>query len=293
MKQLWILLVVIILIANVYCHDENQWLKLNENSEEYQKLGEHFHINSVEKPMFGGRIVGGMKAEISDHSHHVLLILTDKNGNDSYCGGAIINVNWIVSAAHCTLNQMSITVIAGMNDVNKMQNAWIFRNISRKNFVSHKDFDGQSFLHDISLIHLQIPLPLSNSISVISLPSPALDKESMVDKKVTLAGFGRFSDSDPFLSTYLKSETFKVTDLSECKKVFFKNSVTDSQLCVKAELTSSPCMGDSGGGLILNENKPILVGVVSFGATVCQAGYPVVFTKVSSYLNWIARITKI
>lgn len=52
-------------------------------------------------------------------------------------------------------------------------------------------------------------------------------------------------------------------------------------------------MGDSGGGLVLYENKPILIGIVSFGASVCEAGFPVVFTKVSSYLNWIVEITKI
>ena len=243
--------------------------------------------------MFGGRIIGGKKAEIADHSHHVLLILTDTKGNDSYCGGSIIHNNWILSAAHCTINQMSITVIAGMNDVNKMQEAWIFRNISTRNFVSHKDYNGQTFSNDISLIRLQIPITLSKKISIISLPSPDLDKISMVNKKMTLVGFGRYADADPFLSTYLKSEAFVITDLNNCRTVFYKNSITDKQLCVKAELTSSPCMGDSGGGLILNENKPILIGVVSYGASVCQAGFPVVFTKVSSYLNWIIEISKI
>ncbi|CAO1363876.1 unnamed protein product [Diamesa serratosioi] len=293
MKHSWIVLVVIVLIGDVYSQDENQWMKLTKNSEEYQGIGEHFHLNSVDSPIFGGRMVGGMKADISDHPHHVLLILTDSIGNNSYCGGAIINANWILSAAHCTFNQKFITVVAGMSDASKLYDVWIFRNISTRNFVSHKEFELKTFKNDISLVRLEIPLPSTKTISVISLPSVDFDNESMVGKKVTLSGFGRFADADPFLSTILKSETFLIIDLNECKKVFFKNSVTDAQLCVKAELTSSPCMGDSGGGLVLNEKKPILVGIVSFGATVCQGGYPVVFTKVSSYLNWIAEITKI
>lgn len=294
MKQKLIVLVVlaIILINNVYA-DENQWSKLSENSEVYHKLGEHYNLNTVAKPMFGGRIVGGKMAEITDHSYHVLLIFTDAKGNESYCGGAIIHTNWVLSAAHCTFNQHLITVVAGISDVKKMQDAWIFRNISTMNFVTHKDFNGKTFAHDISLIRLEIPFPLSKKISVISLPSPAMDSQSMVGKKMILSGFGRFQDDNPFLSTYLKSDTFIIADLSVCKKVFYQNSVSDSQLCVKAEKTSSPCMGDSGGGLILNENKPILVGIVSFGATVCQAGFPVVFTKVSSYLTWIIEISKI
>lgn len=62
----------------------------------------------------------------------------------------------------------------------------------------------------------------------------------MVNKKMTLAGFGRFADKDPFLSTYLKTDKFLITDLNDCKTEFYENPMSDKQLCVKAELTSSP-----------------------------------------------------
>ncbi|CAO1328619.1 unnamed protein product [Diamesa tonsa] len=240
-----------------------------------------------------GRIVGGVKANIADHSHHVLLILTDVNGNDSYCGGSIIKSNFVLSAAHCTFNQMAVTVVAGIDEVKNMKDAWIFRNISTKNFISHKDFDEKSLVNDISLIRLEVPFPETKDISIISLPTPAYDEKYLANKKMTLAGFGRFADKDPFLSKFLKTDKFLLTDLNDCKTTFYEHPMSDSQLCVKAELTSSPCMGDSGGGLVLYENKPILIGIVSFGASVCEAGFPVVFTKVSSYLNWIVEITKI
>lgn len=131
-------------------------------------------------------------------------------------------------------------MIAGIDDVKNMKDAWIFRNISAKNFISHKDFDGKTLVNDISLIRLEIPFPETKKISIIALPTPDLDKESMVNKKVTLAGFGRFADKDPFLSTYLKTDNFLITDMNECKTVFYDMPMSDSQLCVKAELTSSP-----------------------------------------------------
>lgn len=90
MKQKWILLVVLAFIDNIYSQDD-KWVKLNDNTEEYKKLGEHYHLDAIPNLRFG-RIVGGVKADITDHSHHVLLILTDKSGNDSYCGGSIIKV---------------------------------------------------------------------------------------------------------------------------------------------------------------------------------------------------------
>lgn len=121
-----------------------------------------------------------------------------------------------------------------------MKNAWIFRNISAKNFISHKDFDDITLVNDISLIRLEIPFPKTKKISIIALPTPDLDKKSMVNKKMTLAGFGRFADKDPFLSTYLKTDKFLITDMNKCKTVFYDMPMSDSQLCVKAELTSSP-----------------------------------------------------
>jgi Secreted trypsin-like serine protease len=37
-----------------------------------------------------------------------------------------------------------------------------------------------------------------------------------------------------------------------------------------------------------NDGRYTLVGIVSFGSSEgCQRGYPAVFTRVTSYLNWI------
>jgi secreted trypsin-like serine protease len=50
------------------------------------------------------------------------------------------------------------------------------------------------------------------------------------------------------------------------------------------------CSGDSGGGLITDiDNEIYLIGLVSFGGT-CKQGLPDVFTKVSSYLDWIEEV---
>jgi secreted trypsin-like serine protease len=50
--------------------------------------------------------------------------------------------------------------------------------------------------------------------------------------------------------------------------------------------------GDSGGPLvILIDDTYNLIGIVSFGAdTGCEQGSPVAFTRVTSYLSWIASI---
>lgn len=47
--------------------------------------------------------------------------------------------------------------------------------------------------------------------------------------------------------------------------------------------------GDSGGPFSLSRNgQNIQVGIVSFGLSLgCELGWPTVFTRVTSYLDWI------
>ena len=51
------------------------------------------------------------------------------------------------------------------------------------------------------------------------------------------------------------------------------------------------CGGDSGGAFVtrINANYPwYQLGIISFGSKKCGQGVPGVFTKVTSYLDWIA-----
>jgi len=46
--------------------------------------------------------------------------------------------------------------------------------------------------------------------------------------------------------------------------------------------------GDSGGPLSIELNeRHVLVGIISFGTIQCDGRLPGVYTKVSSYVDWI------
>ena len=80
-----------------------------------------------------------------------------------------------------------------------------------------------------------------------------------------------------FKSIFFKFPSLNVTILTLTKTVTFQ------YICLALQ-------GDSGGPLVYQESdgRYTEVGIVSFGVTIsCTQGYPVGFTRVSSYLNWI------
>ena len=66
-------------------------------------------------------------------------------------------------------------------------------------------------------------------------------------------------------------------------------NVDSTHICAGAELGKDACSGDSGGGLFIEDNSNTwhLLGIVSYGSRDCGNGVPGVYTRVSSFLDWI------
>ena len=67
--------------------------------------------------------------------------------------------------------------------------------------------------------------------------------------------------------------------------------VDSTQVCAGGELGKDSCSGDSGGGLFISDTSDTwhLLGIVSYGTLDCGNGTPGVYTRVSSFLQWISK----
>lgn len=89
-----------------------------------------------------------------------------------------------------------------------------------------------------------------------------------------------------------------IVDQNECRQKYeqlvirgLRGGLADSQLCAwDQKFMKDACKGDSGGPLHAKEDKiDYIVGIVSFGIG-CATKDPGVYTRVSSYIDWIESI---
>lgn len=187
---------------------------------------------------------------------------------DSYCGGTIVDENWIVSAAHCVsvsdikekyktenVDIYEITVGYGSTKLNGQTK------VKTKSALCHSKYTGESSVdnYDLSLIKLDQPLPISQTVAAAKLPNQNNDNLDLGDpSKSYLAPIGWGETEETGRSNQLKITGLIADELGE--KYIRAVSARDGRV-------QGVCGGDSGGpvhSLEISTTKFEVVGVTSW-----------------------------
>lgn len=106
-----------------------------------------------------------------------------------------------------------------------------------------------------------------------------------------VTGFGATS-TEPFIfPDLLQSMTQKVIPNEECHELLGDNGqlVTSNHFCaMNRDTNATSCTFDEGNGFIgENEGVQCVMGVLSFYINMCRPQFPVVYTRLRGYHDWI------
>ncbi|XP_021045346.1 kallikrein 1-related peptidase b3-like isoform X3 [Mus pahari] len=197
-------------------------------------------------PPVQSRVVGGFNCEKNSQPWHVAVY----RYNQYICGGVLLNPNWVLTAAHCYV----------------------------ENHIRHPQDD---FSNDLMLLRLSMPADITDVVKPINLPT----EEPRLGSTCLASGWGSITPIKYQYPNDLQCVNLKLLPNEDCVKAH-TYKVTDVMLCAgEMEGGKDTCKGDSGGPLICDG---VLQGITSWGGSPCgEPNTPGVYTKLIKFTTWI------
>uniref|UniRef100_A0A3Q2R1M0 Peptidase S1 domain-containing protein n=1 Tax=Fundulus heteroclitus TaxID=8078 RepID=A0A3Q2R1M0_FUNHE len=228
------------------------------------------------QPALNTRIVGGEEALPGSWPWQVSLHIYNH-----ICGGSLINDQWVMTAAYCSVNS---EVYLGRQSQKGSNPNEVVRKAAQ--IVIHPDYNPGTSNNDIALLKLSKPVNFTSYISPVCLASSDSTFYSGVDTWITGWGTIGIPLSSP---QNLMEVEVPVVGNRECKCSYGESSITDNMICARLqEGGKDSCQGDSGGPMVSKQgDRWIQAGIVSLGIGCAKPDYPGVYTRVSQHESWI------
>ncbi|XP_046961235.1 trypsin CFT-1-like [Vanessa cardui] len=227
------------------------------------------------------RILGGTVTTIQNYPFAAVVLRNTNQGYTQACGGVILNNRSVLSVGHCFYGTSP--------------NVWRIR-------VGSSFASSGGSTHNVGslILHPQYTTMLENDIGIFRVSSSfslggnvqpgrfAGANYNVADNQaVWTVGWGATSYGGSKSEQLRHVQIFTVNQ-TVCRRNYNIISVTipNNQMCagILDQGGRDPCEGDYGGPLLHNG---VVVGISTFGTACGIRGYPGVYSRVSSYINWI------
>lgn len=223
------------------------------------------------------RIVGGTTTTASAYPY--VMQITDAS-QSQFCGGTLVSATKVVTAAHCMVGETtsSVRVVGGRTyrngtngTVSRVTDIWV-----------HPDYTDATDGNDVAVLTLSTSMPYTTASYVDSSDTGVY----AAGTTARIVGWGTTS-SGGSSSNQLRTATVPTVSNSSCASSYGSQFIASDMVC--AGYTSGgvdTCQGDSGGPLLIGG---VLAGIVSWGEGCAQAGYPGVYTRLTTFSDEVTE----
>ncbi|XP_034643864.1 mast cell protease 1A-like [Trachemys scripta elegans] len=221
-----------------------------------------------------GEIIGGQEAQ--PHSRPYMAYLKIQRGNETFrCGGFLVAENFVLTAAHCEGDEITVTL--GAHRLSEQERSQ--QKIPVKRQIRHPRYNRETTNNDIMLLQLHHKARLTKKVGLIDLTSA--HRRVSPGTMCSVAGWGMTSLTNT--TNTLQEVNLSVISDKTCYNRYHYYYRSSMMCAGDPDDQKSVYYGDSGGPLVC-------CGVAEGIVCKCMENSiepPVVYTRISHFMPWI------
>ncbi|XP_027555809.1 neurotrypsin-like isoform X2 [Neopelma chrysocephalum] len=246
------------------------------------------------------RIIGGNKSLRGGWPWQASLRLKGfRRDTRLLCGATLISSCWVVTAAHC-FKRFGVDVrryLLRVGDYHTGVKDEFERELPVERIVLHRNYWAGSNDNDIALVRVRGREGHCLSFNRHVLPVCLPDRKERSDINRQACIISGWGDTGKSYSRTLLQGVVPLLPREDCE-VRYGQKFTNRMICagnLSEDKRVDSCQGDSGGPLMCQRSNGrwIILGITSWGYGCGRKDSPGVYTKVSKFVPWIKRVTKL
>lgn len=237
-------------------------------------------------PERSSRIVGGTVAYPGAWPSQVALLYSSVPDEFAawFCGGSVINRSWILTAAHCVLDDNYRLLPSGLDILVGTQTLdGSGTRIRAVEIRVHPRWTPDTEENDLALVRLDHP--------TVQPSQPFLSQGTTIAGGTDLVatGWGDQGEGKGDYSEQLRQVTVPQQTDAQCSTYYGPEFKAASMTCA-GEAGSDTCQGDSGGPLVVYQGGTyVQAGITSWGVGCARGDFPGIYTRVAAYSTYLKQ----